>query len=362
MSLRKIFVALACGLMAAAAHADSVFQWGPWVALPSEPTAAGGLPSLGNIAGTTTSGVDTNSANNGKPVRALPERELRRLIELAVNTGPLDAGPPVQHPGDWVGYAATGWQEGSVLMPKCPDCPGPMKVSGLISGGESMEATYRLRPLEGSARVVFFRTDGTTIVLDKNARFYDENGGYVPFRVDNGGEGDGLVTLMYKSRGGKEGSGDVFSTRFSFFGSNGGVVHAGVATPLPDMTALKVGQVTGNYAGSSFNGQHAVSISVNFGASTWAGQWSGGKTFVNLKGGSDFSASGTVQGANIAGAVSGQGIDSGSVKGTFVGQQAAALIGATQLNVQKTTGGTIQVNDVFAASKEQNMKSFKEAP
>ena len=96
--------------------------------------------------------------------------------------------------------------------------------------------------------------------------------------------------------------------------------------------------MTANYAGSSVLGAN-VNVAVNFGSSSWSGQWVGGS-------GIAFNAGGSISGANIQGASTTAGV-TGTVNGSFFGPAANALAGRTDM-----TEGVHQTADLFVTTKQ----------
>lgn len=109
-----------------------------------------------------------------------------------------------------------------------------------------------------------------------------------------------------------------------------GYYVAGIATPQSYLDSQRAGNVTANYVGGSFDGsqQGKVDITVKFAPGTWSGNWSQNGNF-------NFSAAGNVSGANISGAVVDTKNMSGTVNGTFYGQQAGSIAGVS--DVTRTT-------------------------
>jgi hypothetical protein len=109
-----------------------------------------------------------------------------------------------------------------------------------------------------------------------------------------------------------------------------GYYVAGIATPQSYLDSQRAGNVTANYVGGSFDGsqQGKVDITVKFAPGTWSGNWSQNGNF-------NFSAAGNVTGANISGAVVDTKNMSGTVNGTFYGQQAGSIGGVS--DVTRTT-------------------------
>jgi hypothetical protein len=124
-----------------------------------------------------------------------------------------------------------------------------------------------------------------------------------------------------------------------------GYYVAGIATPQAYLDAQRAGDVTAKYVGGSFDGnqQGKVEMTVKFQPGTWTGQWS-------ENGGFDFKAAGTVSGANISGSVVNTKNMSGTVNGTFYGQQAGSIGGVT--DVAKTSyHGTQTQAAIFLVNK-----------
>lgn len=124
-----------------------------------------------------------------------------------------------------------------------------------------------------------------------------------------------------------------------------GYYVAGIATPQSYLDSQRAGNVTANYVGGSFDGsqQGKVDITVKFAPGTWSGNWSQNGDF-------NFSAAGNVNGANISGAVVNTRSMTGTVNGTFYGQQAGSIGGVS--DVTKTTNcGTQTQAAIFLVNK-----------
>ncbi len=130
-------------------------------------------------------------------------------------------------------------------------------------------------------------------------------------------------------------------------GSESGVYGyyvAGITTPQAYLDAQRIGNVIATYSGSSMDMSgcaSSVNMTVDFGKATWSGSWNNGTngyTYTQtasdgtqyLQGNVGFNASGTISGANIQ-STSVSALDtkavSGSVQGTFFGQQAGSVGG-----------------------------------
>ncbi|MGB4062268.1 MAG: hypothetical protein WBK19_00400 [Azonexus sp.] len=122
-----------------------------------------------------------------------------------------------------------------------------------------------------------------------------------------------------------------------------GYYVAGIATPQAYLDSQRAGNVSATYVGGSFDGsqQGKVIITVNFQPGTWSGNWSNNGSF-------NFNAAGTVSGANITGNVVDTKNLQGSVNGTFYGQTAGSIGGAS--SVQNINTAAVQ-NAIFLVNK-----------
>ncbi|MBB1077226.1 transferrin-binding protein-like solute binding protein [Rhodoferax sp. 4810] len=172
-------------------------------------------------------------------------------------------------------------------------------------------------------------------------------------------------------------------------GENGTEIYghfvAGYTTPLSDMAALQAGNVVATYSGSNsgwyYGNPSQVSMSVNFGNSTWSGAWNGGidgsvgtwtdsAGRVNIGGQVGFTVTGgAVSGANFSATSANlsalDGAVSGNVQGSFYGPQARTVAGvvaitktvtAPQSEMARiaipTTYTNGKLTDVFVAVKD----------
>lgn len=136
-----------------------------------------------------------------------------------------------------------------------------------------------------------------------------------------------------------------------------GFYVAGVATPQAYLDAQKAGDVVAKYSGGSFDGnrQGHVAITVNFKPGTWSGVWYGGLESKSM----NFKASGDIVGANIvsnalspSALVNANNVSySGTVQGSFYGQEAGSIGGLT--NVSKSVNNQViqTQNAVFLVNK-----------
>jgi hypothetical protein len=107
-----------------------------------------------------------------------------------------------------------------------------------------------------------------------------------------------------------------------------GYYVAGIATPQAYLADQQARDIRAYYAGGSFDGysQGKVLIQVQFAPGTWQGQWTGAM---------NFKADGNINGAhisstNVSALYSGSSSSySGSVQGTFYGQQAGSIGGVS---------------------------------
>lgn len=118
---------------------------------------------------------------------------------------------------------------------------------------------------------------------------------------------------------------------------------AAIPTIESDLQALKAGNVTATYTGTSSLAQN-ISMTVNFGQSTWQGVWSP----VVAQSGLIAAAQGVISGANISGTVmpsAFSNIASGTISGAFSGAGAAVISGTNDfvLANQSHISGTFSV-------------------
>ncbi|RZK99559.1 MAG: hypothetical protein EOP36_18925 [Rubrivivax sp.] len=132
----------------------------------------------------------------------------------------------------------------------------------------------------------------------------------------------------------------------------------GYTTPVADIAALRRGNVVATYNGHSLlnalnegvEGKVApMTMTVNFGQSSWSGTWNNG---VDANGAVGFSAAGTISGARFNSAPGSiTALDSnnisGSVRGAFYGAQAAAVGGIADI-----TKNNVRRVDPFIAFKQ----------
>jgi hypothetical protein len=173
------------------------------------------------------------------------------------------------------------------------------------------------------------------------------NGGYI---FTNPGQ-NGVPAESYWA------SGDAYFANPSGPGTIAAPFIAGTATSAATIAAM--GNVSANYIGGTLLGigARSVSVNVNFGTATWTGNFSNGyssQTAYTLTSGGNFSAAGTISGANLNGTASGIGVASGSVTANFVGPAAQGMIGNYNVNFNKAVnygGGVVNMKDAFWAAK-----------
>lgn len=141
-----------------------------------------------------------------------------------------------------------------------------------------------------------------------------------------------------------------------------GYYVAGVATPQAYLDSQRAGNVSATYRGGSFDGsrQGYVTVNVDFGQAKWNGSWYGGTDSQAM----NFNASGNINGANLASTsvsatplLNNNNVSySGSVNGTFYGQQAGSIGGVS--NVSKAVNNQIvqTQNAVFLVNKVDQRK------
>lgn len=136
-----------------------------------------------------------------------------------------------------------------------------------------------------------------------------------------------------------------------------GLSHTGVigrTTAVNDIAALRLGNVIATYNGHSLTqldqgGLAPMTMTVNFGQSSWSGTWNNG---VSANGAVGFSAAGTLSGAQFSstpGSITALDSNnlSGSVRGAFYGAQAAAAAGIADI-----TKNNVRHVDPFIAFKQ----------
>ena len=103
-----------------------------------------------------------------------------------------------------------------------------------------------------------------------------------------------------------------------------------------------------NRSGSAASVTVELQVSVDFGAQTFTGNWTGGQMPANPSADPSFTASGVVQGQHIVATAFDAGV-SGQLQGSFFRPEAQALGGA--YDVQKA--GVGRFNDTFSAGRIQ---------
>lgn len=152
-----------------------------------------------------------------------------------------------------------------------------------------------------------------------------------------------------------------------------GYYVAGVATPAAYLAGERAGNVNATYFGGSYDGssQGTVLINVQFGTGTWDGKWNGAMDFQVAKG------DGKINGANLfsntisALAPCDPASYSGTVQGTFYGQQAGSIGGVssvTKTMPQVETRTMVQTpvaqtqNAIFLANKVPVVPTVSSVP
>ena len=382
MSIRCLTL-LAAAASCSLAFADSVTQWGGWNTPPTG--APAGIP-----------GVDaTRRPSVPLSIQNHEQAELARAGHggsALIQTRPIDGG--FVNNGNWVGYTAsrnfgetgatfvtvTTYQQGfSFSFPQSNlngTSPPPQNpeiaslIASLLAEGykqrsdgayaltysESLTRTER-GPNGGSAGTIrheilpsgqLLPGFWTPTYLGEVVQNITLDGASATVRKSVALDFPALSNSFWWSSAG-----------FSLDGQTG-VFVAGQPTPLSEISALRAGNVSATYTGSAIQYGHAVNLSVNFGAATWAGTWAGGTTQAlnsTLKGGDNFSASGNVTGATLVGTATGAGILSGSINASFAGPSAATVLGKTDLSIDRLGGGAVRLTDVFSASRPQSSQS-----
>lgn len=374
---------------------DSVQQWGPWEQFV-EPAA--GAPSIAFL-----------GAGLTDPYRSLPQ----------TNPVPVD---DVCRAGDWCGYAVYvnyDWKRtyqqydggengyggyvyeskstrpyaGKFGLTLTPDDPAQVT----IDGGEGQgKVSWRLAALPGNATPTLGASHDPMNAYFGDWYYYYDAGGLHNFYANAGGCNSDCSSYDYSNAYGyphdyyyyywylpttnKEVAAGWFYRQISDYvsGDGGetsretyGYYVAGIATPQTYLDAQRVGNVVATYQGNSMDWwggyQIPVSMTVNFGNSTWSGSWNGGRdgsvtqvtdSYGNkfLYGQVGFNASGTVSGANIQSTnVSAlDGTVTGKVQGTFYGQTAGSIGGVHDIVKTKPEVYTASSNvGVFLVDKVQ---------
>ena len=375
--LKRTVLVIAISLPAVQSHADSINSWGAWNAPITPPTAPVAVGGIGQAAAAVT--TPNPSLTNSELTRATLGDPVRRPVPQGfVNNG------------NWVGYTASStfgltgaslvtvntWQRETRVF------PGNSTVTFSLGGQASTAPTpdpgiaallaQGYVDVGGGRYVLTFTTSDTVVengptggkggtishqILPNGQRLGTVNGNpYYGGEVVQVASLDGSASSVRKSV-----VFDFPALNNNFWWSNERVTVDGVSaafvagqpTPVSEIVALRAGNVSATYSGTSFQHGHAVNLGVNFGSGTWNGTWSGStieSTNSTLKGGNNFTASGAISGNTLSGTAAGTGILSGSVNATFTGPMAATVIGKTDLNIDRLGGGSARITDVFSAS------------
>ena len=302
---------------------DSVTEWGPWTEF--EPPAAGNPPlnlppanavlyrTLPLLADAELLGFGTfyTVVNNGTPVS---DDQAFAVVVTGTSGSPTSPGKLLPDSLTLQTNAITGVY------------PPPNTVDLALQG----DGTYR--------RVSNLEFDQLTLLASP-----DEPSDATPAPVTF------YQLISYISDGNTEGNPIVQGVATT------GVI--GRTTPITDIAALRLGNVTATYDGHSLVNQARVNqagvapmtMTVNFGQSAWTGTWNSGR---DTNGAVGFSASGRIAGAQFSSAPGSiTALDSnnisGSVKGAFYGAQAAAVGGIADI-----TKNNVHYVDPFIAYKQ----------
>ena len=370
--LKRTVLVIAISLPAVQSHADSINSWGAWNAPITPPTA----PVAGG-------GIGQAAAAVAAPNPAQASSELTRAKLGDTVRPPAPQG--FVNNGNWVGYTASStfgptgasfitartWEErpysgvswyvaGQSQSSTIPDT----RIAALLAQGyvDMGGGNYVLTYTTTETFVQVGPTGGKSGTISHQILPNGERIGHSYGTPNYGGEVVQVASLdRSTSSGRKSVVFDFPALSNNFWWSSDSVTVDGVSskfvagqpTPLSEIAALRTGNVSATYTGSSFYHGHTVNLGVNFGNSTWTGTWSGSNIEYSnstLKGGNNFSASGAISGNALNGGVTGTGILSGSVNATFTGPMAATLIGKTDMNIDRLGGGVVRITDVFSAS------------
>ncbi len=348
---RWMMTALALATSGAfAQQTDSVFQWGQWLIAPGtnpevDPTRAFRLFSQSTGA----------FGNNGR------DQDTRRAAPGTHQLDPIKFPPipertssaPWAATGDWTGYASSNVasygsdaSSGTVSLTLRPT--NIQGTYGYYGGTATLSAS--VGPQAGG-----LGANGSASFSGNNASFgifrqsgYAYFGATWPneFALNGGSSAYGTVQTSAPpplTAPSDQSQADInkmwaignFTVTSALSPFSNFSFVAGQPSVTADMTSLRNSSTLANYQGLGSAG-HFVGISVNFGNATWTGNWNGAPPITIFLGGAgtSFSAAGTISGANIAStSVTGLGIASGTVAGTFVGPMAAGLIGRTDLTI-----------------------------
>ena len=370
---------IAATLVSAAALADSIQEWGSWNVAP--------------IAATSPTAV---SASRGGPtVVTRPTVNQAELVQAAradLLTPRPQPEPGFVNNGNWVGYAATSasgptgagfvttftWERTVLVIgnnffqfvngpgsPASPPTPDP-RIAALIAQGyvqrgpvewvltyNTTETATEFGPNSGQGGSLTHKIRPTAQLASTSGGVPNYFGEVVQEIVVDGVRTNVNKPVVFSFPA--LNNGFWWSKDALFVNGESGVFVVGQPTPPGEIAALRAGNFSATYAGQASMYGHSVNIAVNFGAATWNGAWSGGNLQAQnstLIGGNNFTATGALTRTGIAGNVTGAGIRSGTVDGTFVGPNAATVLGKTDLRIDRLGGGTAaRLTDVFAASR-----------
>lgn len=310
---------------------DSVSGWGPWTEF--EPPAAGNpplaqLPGTSELYRTLPQAATPPGVTPPEVVTSPPELVGFGAFYTLINNGtPVtdDRAHPVTLTGTAVSPASAGKLLPDTLVLQMNAVTGVYPPPTAVQLTRQEDGTYtRISNLEFTKLTLIASPDAPTNA-PAPVSFYQ--------------------LISYISDGNTESNATVQ-----------GVGHSGVigyTTSITDIAALRLGNVVATYNGHSLVNQQAslapMTMTVNFGQSSWTGIWNNG---ADANGAIGFSASGSISGAQFnstTGSITALDSNniSGSVRGAFYGTQAAAVGGIADI-----TKNNVHHVDPFIAFKQ----------
>ena len=285
---------------ASAAQQDSVHSWGAWQGVQ---TAAGSGPQI-------------------NPLRFGQLKAPNFVDATAFVTEVSDT----RAAGDWKGYVAY------------------QHVNNVDYGTGNLE--LQLRPAIGTVKGEIVLKNGDAFQYTENGRFIPAgeqssflfhgvaNEGYVYRQFEVGNSGAYLETAPARVWIGQRVGGDEVTfgvVAGAYIKENYSAFIAGQPTVISQIQGLSAGNVIAHYSGFGYysaRGYANNTMTVNFGQSTWSGNWDG---VVGVD------ASGVIQGDGFKSTtVSGKGVTAGAIEGTFFGENAKSLGGVLDVTKSET--------------------------
>ncbi len=361
------FVALSLATITTSAYAiteeDSVHSWGPWETLV-QPAAGPQAPVPITLSGPVVPGFGAGDAS-----------QFTALITTPTSTSTTSATESICAAGSACSYALiysqtginqTSRQTATATLSPIPvgirvAVDGLLDIQGPLALGDGAQDTTTLNVTSTTALAL-------TLGIENAPVTYNLGGNWSTFSIADGfafmngktvnpintpfAYGDATIARVVDGRG-------TFTKANFIFGESTGV---------SDLNDLNAGNVTANYNGNGLLSRGTqVNIAVNFGEGTWNGSWNGGSDAAGisptlstdgvkvLTGVVGFNASGTIDGANIVSNVisaNDASAISGTVNGSFFGNNAGSLAGAVNINKTRTDGTYTDSNyqDLFVTT------------